>query len=393
LSEEPDAYVRQNRQALEATRRLDPPDRYLLAVVLGNLGNGLVEIGELDEAEEAFERSLEIGESLDKPLLSGLASIGLAEVRAVREDESWVRLAEEAREMLDAENTGFDLLRNMLDLAERAIDHGFARAGLRELESVRSIVEDQTFHNLHAKFYELRAEAFERMGDYQAALEALRESTRWRERHHRESVAQLRRPLDSVVQGADAASTQDALLDELAEAEKARRELAVAAYTDPLTQLPNRRAFDRRAPEEFRNSGQDEAPLAMAILDLDHFKDVNDEYGHLVGDDALRRVADRIEDAVRSTDFVARLGGEEFAILMPDTTDGEARTVAQRVRRVLEEMPVLTGEHRVEVTASVGVAARWEDDTLDSLLQRADEALYQAKERGRNRVELLEDSG
>mgnify|MGYP000168043401 CR=1 FL=1 len=393
LKEQPETYVQRNREALEATRALDSPDRKLLAIILGNLGNGLVETGQLDEAEEAFVRSREIGASLDNQLLCGLALIGLAEVHAVRGDaDTWTELAREARHLLDEENTGFDLLHNMLDLVERAIDHGSAEAGLRELDSVREIVEDRTFHNLHAKFHELRADALETLGRLEEALEAMRESKTWRERHHQESISQLRRPLDKVVQTNESDSDRGALLDELARAEEARKELALAAYTDPLTQLPNRRAFDRRAPEEFRNAAEAETSLSMAIVDLDHFKRINDEYGHLVGDDALRRVADRIEDAVRSTDFVARLGGEEFAIIMPDTSEQQAEKVGERVRKGLQEFPILTGDYHLEVTASVGVTSRRNGDSLEALFERADDALYRAKEQGRNRVELTEEA-
>lgn len=394
FKDEPEEYVRRNREALDATRALDSPDRTLRAIVLGNLGNGLIETGELDQAEEAFEASLELGDSLDDNELRGLATLGLAEVYAARgQVETWTDLAGDALELLDHQSSSFELIRNVLDLVERAIEHGSSEAALSQLDSLQELVEARTFLNLRATFHELRARALEQIGDLAGALGSLRESKEWQRRHHEESIAQLRRPLDTVVHSEADSSNPSDLLEELARVEEARRQMAAAAYTDPLTQLPNRRAFDRRAPEEFRNSGQDDAPLAMAILDLDHFKDVNDEHGHLVGDDALRRVADRIEDAVRSTDFVARLGGEEFAIIMPETSDSQARKVAQRIRRGLEEIPVLTGKHRVEVTASVGVAARWDDDTLDTLLQRADEALYLAKERGRNRVELLEDSG
>src|SRR6202035_2976403 len=124
------------------------------------------------------------------------------------------------------------------------------------------------------------------------------------------------------------------------------------------------------------------------MFDVDHFKAVNDQYGHPAGDDALRQLADRALRCVRSIDLVARLGGEEFVVVMPETNLSAALTVAERLRHSVAAEPFLIqalGE-RQPITISIGVAAAMAGDTVDTLLQRADEALYEAKNGGHKKV-------
>jgi two-component system cell cycle response regulator len=152
-----------------------------------------------------------------------------------------------------------------------------------------------------------------------------------------------------------------------------------AAITDPLTGLRTRRFF-REALVEQAGAG-----TGMLLLDLDHFKRVNDTYGHAAGDVVLREVARRLRVAVRRGDVVARYGGEEFAILLPRTDIQEIGNLGERIRRSLEAEPVVVGKHWLAVTASIGAATMRPGQSLDDLIADADAALYQAKEAGRNR--------
>ena len=170
------------------------------------------------------------------------------------------------------------------------------------------------------------------------------------------------------------------------------RNLAVAeirAATDGLTGLPNKRAVTDALKRTFAQAATTQAPLALLLLDLDHFKQVNDQRGHPVGDQVLANVGATLRTVLRTRDFAGRNGGEEFAVLLPDTSIPAALEIAERVRAAIAEIS-LPGTD-VSVTASIGVAGFPDHaSTLDRLERLADAALYLAKRQGRNRVELAE---
>jgi len=170
------------------------------------------------------------------------------------------------------------------------------------------------------------------------------------------------------------------------------RNLAIAemrAATDGLTGLPNKRAVTDALQRLFAQAATVRAPLALLLLDLDHFKQVNDQNSHQVGDQVLANVGATLRTALRDADFVGRNGGEEFAILLPDTAIPAALNIAERVRAAIAEM-TLAGTD-VAVTVSIGVAVFPDHaSTPDRLERLADAALYVAKREGRNRVELAE---
>jgi two-component system, cell cycle response regulator len=170
--------------------------------------------------------------------------------------------------------------------------------------------------------------------------------------------------------------------------ENYRRSLSLA-LTDELTGLYNRRYVVAHLEELVARMSDDQTiDTALMMFDVDHFKAVNDQFGHPGGDDALRQLADRAVRGVRSIDLVARLGGEEFVVVMPETTLEGAITVADRLRCAVAAEPFViqaTGE-RQPITISAGIAVVQPGDTVDTLLQRADDALYRAKNSGRNKV-------
>jgi diguanylate cyclase (GGDEF)-like protein len=189
---------------------------------------------------------------------------------------------------------------------------------------------------------------------------------------------------------------KDALLAELhalnRELSADRDEFLVASLTDGLTGLANRRHFDRTLARDWERSRRDGTPLAFIMLDLDRFKDFNDRYGHMTGDDCLRAVAAAISETVsRGGDFAARYGGEEFVVLLPDTDARGASLIAERIRDAVAErgIPHAAPGGPGVVTLSAGVAAVTPNmgfTCSQSLVDLADEALYEAKHRGRNRV-------
>ncbi len=154
------------------------------------------------------------------------------------------------------------------------------------------------------------------------------------------------------------------------------------ANVDALTGLGNRRAADRRLTETVSHAVRHERPLAIIMSDIDRFKWINDEHGHTFGDSVLKEIAVRLSRFTRESDFVARWGGEEFLIIAPDTRGAEAAHLAERCRTGVAAEQIMG----VQVTMTFGVAEHTPDDTIDSLLIRADANLYEGKETGRNRV-------
>ncbi|MBK6678102.1 MAG: diguanylate cyclase [Rhodocyclaceae bacterium] len=172
-----------------------------------------------------------------------------------------------------------------------------------------------------------------------------------------------------------------------AELAVSNRRLQEAALTDPLTGFPNRRYVMERLEQEWAASLRSKRPLACMVVDLDAFKPINDRYGHDIGDIVLKQAAQALKRGLRTPDVVARLGGDEFLVICPDTTLTAALACAERVRHSVESMVIPTGDLRLDSTVSIGVAVRDEGmETSDALVKCADQGLYLAKEKGRNRV-------
>jgi diguanylate cyclase (GGDEF)-like protein len=168
--------------------------------------------------------------------------------------------------------------------------------------------------------------------------------------------------------------------------------LCELASKDFLTDISNRREFYELAGREVSRARREGACVSLLMLDIDHFKQINDTYGHSNGDIVLRDFAGLVQEHLREFDIFARLGGEEFAILLPNSGEDKASETAERIRRLIEEkrFPVGSGQH-VSFTVSVGIALWNGDDELDTLLERSDKALYVAKREGRNRCRLATD--
>lgn len=170
-------------------------------------------------------------------------------------------------------------------------------------------------------------------------------------------------------------------------------QLEQQALTDPLTGLPNRRAFELEATRALANSTRSGLPTSVGIADIDRFKKVNDEYGHAAGDIVLREAARIVQRTLRKGDLFGRWGGEEFCLLLPNARVQQATAVVERFRNELQNAQIFVGNRStLNVTISVGLTILHDADTLDTALARADAALYQAKLTGRNRIVVSEAS-
>jgi len=172
--------------------------------------------------------------------------------------------------------------------------------------------------------------------------------------------------------------------DELREHLEAQRQQALQ---DPLTELPNRAAWDERLDMEVARRQRYGGQLLLAVLDVDHFKRINDSFGHLAGDRVLKIIANELSKRLRKTDFIARFGGEEFALLLPETPLDAGQQLIESLRSGIQNCPFHFKGARIQVTLSGGLASFAEGDDAERVFERADQALYLAKGAGRNRIE------
>lgn len=185
-----------------------------------------------------------------------------------------------------------------------------------------------------------------------------------------------------------------AVIRDVSERKRVETELRRMATTDPLTGLCNRRRFWELAEVEIARLRRYGRPVSVLMLDIDRFKSINDSYGHAVGDQALCRLASVCMEELRDTDHIGRLGGEEFAVILPETGLSAAREVAERLRAQLAVAEIPCPNSALRMTVSIGIAVCSEDDmTIERALSRADRALYVAKSQGRNRVEVYDEIG
>lgn len=185
-------------------------------------------------------------------------------------------------------------------------------------------------------------------------------------------------------------SLEHAVIERTTELQEKNEALERIAITDELTRIFNRRYFFELAEKEIERTKRYNHPVSVVLIDADHFKNINDSYGHLVGDQILVNLANFLEGNIRRIDILARYGGEEFIVLMPETECEDAAISAERIRKLVESTPMTKGGVDVKITISVGIAC-WDGNgemSLDSLLAHADFALYQSKESGRNLVSI-----
>jgi diguanylate cyclase (GGDEF)-like protein len=173
-----------------------------------------------------------------------------------------------------------------------------------------------------------------------------------------------------------------------------QRKIQAQATLDSLTELPNRRGFDLLAAQAMHEAQREPRPLTALLLDLDHFKALNDTYGHLAGDQVLIGFARDLESCLRHSDIVCRWGGEEFIVLLKDTDGETGQMIAEKIRQHVARQPYAYNGKELHLTVSIGLTTLQKDDSLQTLLSRADQAMYRAKQTGRNRtcVERLHSS-
>lgn len=160
------------------------------------------------------------------------------------------------------------------------------------------------------------------------------------------------------------------------------------SHRDPLTQVANRNAYNERVELEYRRWKRHKHPISIAVVDIDHFKKINDSFGHAAGDKTLQVIAQSISKCLRATDFLARWGGEEFVVLFPQTSLGHLVKPLETIRKQIQQIPFKFKDKSVSITASIGATEFTPGDTIQTAFERADSALYKAKHEGRNRCSI-----
>ncbi|MET3998191.1 GGDEF domain-containing protein [Marinobacterium sp. MBR-109] len=264
-------------------------------------------------------------------------------------------------------------LRSFLDKAETADTVQLQRNNLLD-QTVRHDVQkiSQTV-KLSSDIDELKTAVSTQLA---SLIKAVNTHRRAEDQH----IAELKRERQGLM------SRLDEMEQKAAGFRRSAEEAHMKSRTDPLTGLANRFAYDQQLVNELARYQRYGTPFALCVADIDFFKGINDQYGHLAGDKVLRLMAKVLRSSLRGVDFVARFGGEEFVILMPSTGGKSAHQAAEKVRKAVEQSPFNFQSRPVHITVSIGVAEVMSDDTGESLFGRADSNLYAAKSNGRNRV-------
>lgn len=404
---DPANYAFHTERAVELFRQIG--DEHGLCHAQCNLAGALQTLGKLDEAEALYRQVLPQARAREWVYLEALGLAGLGGVAfrrgIVHEGFRGYAAAESRLETIGYRAQiayhRFVVARYLLDLDRP--DDALVWCG-------RVLAEDGTVVRPHVRFqvHGVRAAALAALSRFREASEARRAQVELSDELRDERIERARRIAAARYRALDAWRSAEAerMLREAAEAHAAELEAALAVQkelratlehisrTDALTGVVNRRHVDaeiQREIERARRGGGN--ALALVLLDLDHFKEINDEHGHAVGDEVLIEVCRRIEARLRVTDVLGRWGGEEFAILLTETAAEGAVAVAQDLERRISHVPFDTSAGPIRVTASFGVTSLLpSDERSDHMLLRADRALYRAKRSGRACVvELLQD--
>ena len=394
------------RQSLALTSDENHPEER--AKTLNNLGINLRNVGNVDDALTALTEAEAIFLRLGLPRYrcDTLNNLGLAHERGGRLDVAEATLRDA---LALAQTTGYAM---GIANAELALGRLCSRAqrideGRTLLEGALALCQRRGLRHLAAECHSALADHFESQGDYAVALmhyrrfhkverDVLSDSAgnklRALQIHH--EVEAARREAEMMRERQDALAKANAELEalnaSLTEANVVRialvDQLERQTYEDALTGLANRRRLDLRLTESFALVQRHGRPLALAVADLDHFKRVNDEYSHAVGDAVLRTLAQLLSSQVRQSDLVARYGGEEFVLVLSETDAEAARVVCEKIRAAVAQHAWSTLAPGLALTVSIGYCADTSLDSAERMLAQADAELYAAKAAGRNRV-------
>jgi diguanylate cyclase (GGDEF)-like protein len=369
----------------------------LKAMVLQGIGTHYLALHD-DRAMGCLKRACQMTHrSKDsRVMIESLHELGRALMRQGRSDLTrrsfrWaIKLAAHSQRLHYEAEITYCLARLLLEHPEHETD---AQEALELLQECLPKVENVGDVPLIAKTYRTLSHALEKTGQQAQAFEALKTSLLWLDRHY--NAEKQQRTLALTMQVSFNEATCQAELERTQRLELVRlnealmrqsEELEREATHDGLTTLPNRRYLERQLEDEFVNIQDPEMQLCIALADIDHFKQVNDKFSHATGDEVLRVIAEIFRANMRGEDTVGRYGGEEFALIFPDTPKDIAETILERLRKAVESYDWARIQPSLRVTVSIGLAQAEAHHNRIALMNIADTNLYVAKHAGRNRV-------
>jgi diguanylate cyclase (GGDEF)-like protein len=371
------------------------------ARVYNNIADAQLRGGRLETALEYGQKSLALARQTHSPIIEIVAIITLAEVLIAM--QAYVRAEnslQEALELLSDETPIIFKVDILISLAQVCLMNshpGQAEANLvaaiQIASSVQSIYEQAMAHRILAEIYEQKQE-FSTALEHHKQFTVLNEKLLTEKADKQFYALKIASNLETAQRDAEIHRLKTVELQkEIKERERIQKELETLAVRDPLTGLYNRRQFFHLAEYEIEQVRRFNRPVALALIDLDNFKQVNDTYGHLTGDTVLSSIGSIFQRSMRAIDIVSRYGGEEFAILMPETDAAMCEMVIQRARKKLDEQGVNTEHGVISVTFSAGIACfdhiqAGDPVDVETLIKRADLALYRAKGAGKNRTSV-----
>ncbi len=287
------------------------------------------------------------------------------------------------RRQMEEENKELQIFLHQLGDNLKEIDQNLSGAQSSHKASISSGREFDAVVNAHVQNIQSTVEAAPESSQLKQQIQGRLDAIRKHLDQYRETEETRQQQLE--IQLAHLNSRVHGMENESEKLRQRLQEKHEQAVRDPLTGLHNRLAYDERAMQEFARWKRYGQSMVLMMIDVDHFKSVNDAYGHKAGDKALVLIADQLRNHLRESDFLARFGGEEFVVLMPETNLDSAAVAAEKLRVAVEQCQFHYQNAQVSITVSAGLAQLRKNDTLESLFQRADDALYRAKETGRNR--------
>ncbi len=396
---QPDLAIPHLHEAVKILRALNDPLR--LSWALYSLAMAYLHTGEPRRALDYETEAIQIAETIQTWQDQAVYFNNIGEIYLAQGDDSAALSAyERALSVARRHNLTAEIAITLLNLGKLHTERGHYDAAEKDLNEALLLAQQTRRQPQIMEAYHALANLYEKNGNTAAALEmykkyhAIFQTIYDQEADQRIKHLQVIHQLETLRREMEVFQKQALELQRKVEEQQRNQvKLEKLARTDSLTQSLNRRAlFDtgQAAFQEARKTGQ---PLTIIMFDLDNFKEINDSYGHLVGDQVLTILVERIRHRLRSSDTLARYGGEEFTIIMPGITLEQGVRMAERVRGAVAESPIRIGSSRLNVTISLGVATAAPPHfprTFKELLRRADQALYAAKNSGRNCVKTFE---
>ena len=368
-------------------------DPQVLNAVLDSLADVYLRLGKADQALVYSNESVRLARGIDPSVGENLVTLG--KIHLYKGDTSLALACfQEAAQISEEKQSQHQLVYAWLmqGVAYRQLKR--TDIALALIQRATDLAAAQDSRPLHCECLQELSLTCQAMGEFESALlnfqrfHTLKEKIFNERSDMRLKTLQVLHQLESARKEAELYLLRNVELQrEVEERQKTELALAELATKDPLTGVYNRRQFFLLGEKLVEQATANQHPLAAIMFDIDHFKIINDTYGHIAGDRVLRGISDHINAELRRADLVARFGGDEFAILLPEANEIQAWQVAERLRERIALSAFLDPSIALHITASLGIAQLGSgEDSIDTLIERADKALYTAKQTGRNRV-------